>query len=58
MGEIPYLFDIVGDKFCNVNLSLFNRRKLMKKNYTLNNGYAFVAVETGLQGQWSRDLDL
>jgi len=30
----------------------------MKKNYILNNGYAFLAVETGLQGEWSRDLDL
>ena len=30
----------------------------MKKNYTLNNGYAFLAVEMGLQGDWSRDVDL
>ena len=30
----------------------------MKKNYTLNNGYAFLAVEMGLQGEWARDLDL
>ena len=28
------------------------------KNYLTKNGYSFLAVEMGLRGDWSRDVDL
>jgi len=31
---------------------------LENKRHLLNNGFSFLAVEMGLQGDWSRDVDL
>mgnify|MGYP003146271748 CR=1 FL=1 len=31
---------------------------LENKRHLLNNGFSFLAVETGSQGEWSRNLDL
>ena len=31
---------------------------LNNKRHLLENGFSFLAVEMGLQGDWSRDVDL